>query len=59
MMDRKFWHPLSHMLDHMFHEKTVEREELAFARLADTAREAVDLVVAGLPAAIRDCLKPR
>jgi hypothetical protein len=43
---------------HQVKEGAIARQELGFARITDSAKEAVKLILSGLPPALRDKLAP-
>jgi uncharacterized protein (TIGR00730 family) len=58
LMGSKFWAGFRKWGQFMMDEGVFAQEEIGFGRITDSPREAVDLIVRGLPEAVRARLKP-
>jgi uncharacterized protein (TIGR00730 family) len=58
LMGTKFWAGMRHWFQDMMKQGVFSREELGFAYLTDSPKEAVDLLVRSLPATVTKQLKP-
>ncbi len=58
LMGGKFWDGFKKWGEFMMRQEVFAREEIGFGRITDSPREAVDLIVRGLPPAVRARLKP-
>jgi len=58
LVGREFWEGLRDFTAFMVNEGVFARNEIGFARIADSPREAVDLVVRSLPPDVRARLRP-
>lgn len=58
LMGTQFWAGLKKWGEFMIRQGVFDREEIGFGRIIDSPREAVDLIVRGLPAELRPRLKP-
>lgn len=58
LMGAEFWAGLRKFGRFMMSQGVFNPDELGFGRITDSPREAVDLIVRSLPAAVRDRLKP-
>ena len=59
LMGAKFWNGLREWGQDMMEEGVFARDEIGFGYVTDSPKEAVDLIVRSLPAAVRSQLKPR
>ena len=59
LMGSKFWNGMRVWAQDMMKEGVFTRDEIGFGYVTDSPKEAVDLIVRGLPAAVRSQLKPR
>ena len=59
LMGSKFWKGMREWGQEMMEEGVFARDEIGFGYVTDSPKEAVDLIVRGLPAAVRSHLKPR
>ncbi len=58
LIGEEFWSGIRDFTSHLFNEGAVSPEETGFARIADSPREAVQLVLASLPPDLKARLKP-
>ena len=58
LVGREFWQHMRDFLLFMVEQKVFGAEEVGFARITDSADEAVELVLRSLPAALKDRLHP-
>jgi len=58
LMGKKFWEGFRRWGGFMMREGVFARDEIGFGRITDSPREAVSLVLRGLPPAVRKQLKP-
>jgi uncharacterized protein (TIGR00730 family) len=58
LVGHKFWHGMRDFLLFMVEQGVFGAEEVGFARITDSAEEAVDLVVRSLPPAVKNRLHP-
>jgi len=58
LVGQKFWHGMRDFLLFMVEQGVFGAEEVGFARITDSAEEAVDLVVRSLPPALKHRLHP-
>jgi len=58
LMGKKFWEGFRRWGGSMMREGVFARDEIGFGRITDSPREAVSLVLRGLPPAVRKQLKP-
>jgi uncharacterized protein (TIGR00730 family) len=58
LMGRKFWDGFRTWGEYMMKQGVFARDEIGFGRITDSPREAVELIVRSLPAAVRSRLKP-
>jgi uncharacterized protein (TIGR00730 family) len=58
LMGSKFWEGFRKWGTYMMKEGTFGKDEIGFGRITDSPQEAVELIVRGLPPAVRDGLKP-
>ena len=58
LMGTKFWEGLRRWGGFMMQEGVFTRDEIGFGRITDSPREAVGLILRGLPPAVRKQLKP-
>ena len=58
LMGAKFWAGFRQWGQFMMKQGVFAREEIGFGRITDSPQEAVDLIVRGLPPAVRQRLKP-
>jgi len=59
LMGSRFWKGMREWGQEMMEEGVFARDEIGFGYVTDSPKEAVDLIVRGLPAALRARLKPR
>jgi uncharacterized protein (TIGR00730 family) len=58
LVGEEFWRGLRDYLFYMVEHGVFGEDEIGFARVTDSAREAVDFVLAGLPPQLRKALRP-
>jgi uncharacterized protein (TIGR00730 family) len=58
LMGMKFWEGFKKWGQYMIKQGVFAQEEIGFGRITDSPKEAVDLIVRGLPPAVRKRLKP-
>jgi uncharacterized protein (TIGR00730 family) len=58
LMGKKFWEGFRRWGGFMMREGVFARDEIGFGRITDSPREAVSLILRGLPPAVRKQLKP-
>ena len=58
LMGEKFWDGMRQWAQFMMAEGVFARDEIGFGHVTDSPKEAVDLIVRGLPPSVRACLKP-
>jgi uncharacterized protein (TIGR00730 family) len=58
MMGARFWEGMRRWGQAMMKEGVFERDEIGFGYITDSPKEAVDLIVDGLPPAVKERLKP-
>jgi uncharacterized protein (TIGR00730 family) len=58
LLGTRFWDGMRKWGQYMMQQGVFAQEELGFGRVTDSPKEAVDLIVRGLPAALRKRLKP-
>lgn len=58
LMGTKFWDGFKKWGNYMIKQGVFDREEVGFGRITDSPREAVDLIVRGLPPVVRERLRP-
>jgi uncharacterized protein (TIGR00730 family) len=58
LLDSKFWEGFRKWGAHMMKIGTFAKDEIGFGRITDSPQEAVELIVRGLPPAVRRRLKP-
>jgi predicted Rossmann-fold nucleotide-binding protein len=59
LMGAKFWKGLREWGQDMMQAGVFARDEIGFGYVTDSPKEATDLIVRSLPAAVRSHLKPR
>jgi hypothetical protein len=59
LMGSKFWNGMRVWAQDMMKEGVFARDEIGFGYVTDSPQKAVDLIVRGLPAAVRSHLKSR
>ena len=58
LMGTQFWEGFKKWGRFMMKQGVFAREEIGFGRITDSPQEAVDLILRGLPSAVRQRLKP-
>ena len=58
LMGSAFWRGLREWGQEMMREGVFGRDEIGFGYITDSPKDAVDLIVRGLPPSVRSCLKP-
>jgi uncharacterized protein (TIGR00730 family) len=58
LMGTKFWDGMRQWGRYMMQQGVFSQEEIGFGRVTDSPREAVELILASLPAPVKACLKP-
>jgi hypothetical protein len=58
LMDARFWDGFKKWGTFMIRQGVFAEDEIGFGRITDSPREAVDLIVRGLPPAVRQRLRP-
>lgn len=58
LLGRRFWSSLREFVFHLLDEGAIGRDDLGFAIITDSAAEAVDLILRGLPDDVKGLLKP-
>jgi len=58
LMGAKFWDGMRQWGRYMMQQGVFSQEEIGFGRVTDSPREAVELILASLPASVKACLKP-
>jgi uncharacterized protein (TIGR00730 family) len=58
LMGERFWEGMRVWGQEMIKEGVFARDEIGFGYVTDSPKEAVNLIVRGLPPAVRKCLKP-
>ena len=58
LMGEEFWDRMRKLFRFMIRKGVFARDEIGFGRVTDLPQEAVDLIVRGLPPAVRKRLKP-
>jgi uncharacterized protein (TIGR00730 family) len=59
LMGKKFWKGMQNWGRFMMQENVFTKDEVGFGRITDSPEEAVELIVRGLPPAVRAKLKPQ
>jgi uncharacterized protein (TIGR00730 family) len=58
LLGREFWQGMKDFLQFMVDQGVFDTKEIGFARIVDSPKEAVDMVVRSLPPSVREHLKP-
>ena len=58
LIGTKFWDGMRQWGRYMMQQGVFSQEEIGFGRVTDSPREAVELILASLPASVKACLKP-
>jgi uncharacterized protein (TIGR00730 family) len=59
LMGSEFWEGFKNWGHFMIKQGVFNKDEIGFGRITDSPQEAVELILRGLPPAVRDRLKPR
>jgi uncharacterized protein (TIGR00730 family) len=57
LMGERFWDGMRKWGQFMMQQGVFAKDEIGFGRVTDSPKEAVDLILRSLPAAVRECLK--